>query len=148
EALRADEGINSPAYDSQETEYNGIFDNLEAAVAQLDPSASVSWAGGDFFYIADLEKWEKFANSLRMRAASRLSEVAPATAEAEFAAAYAAGGFESNADNAVLQYGATGPSRNPIHLHFTSRPLADFAVSKAMVDTLQNNDDPRLPFYA
>ncbi|HEU5207782.1 MAG TPA: SusD/RagB family nutrient-binding outer membrane lipoprotein [Longimicrobiales bacterium] len=148
EALRADEGINSPAYDSQETVYNGIFDNLEAAVAQIDPSASVSWAGGDFFYNGDLEKWTKFANSLRMRAAMRLSEVAPATAEAEFAAAYAAGGFESNADNAVLQYGATGPSRNPIHLHFTSRPLADFAVSKAMVDTLMNNDDPRLPFYA
>ena len=148
EALRADEGITSPVYDSQETVYNGIFENLEAAVAQLDPAEGSTWGGGDFFYSGDIEQWERFANTLRMRAAMRLSEVAPARAEEEFVAAYNAGGFESNADNAVLEYGTSGPSRNPIHLHFTTRPLADFAVSQAMVDTLLNHEDPRLPFFA
>ncbi len=148
EALRADEGITAPAYDDQETVYNGIFDNLEAAVAEIDPSANVTWGAGDLFYSGNVEQWERFANTLRMRAAMRLSEVAPARAQEEFVAAYNAGGFQSNADNAVLRYGTSGPSRNPIHLHFESRPLADFAVSKAMVDTLLNHDDPRLAFFA
>lgn len=148
EALRADEGINSPAYDDQQTVYNGIFTNLTAAAEQIDPSASVAWGDGDFFYSGDMEKWVKFANSLRMRAAMRLSEVDPSRAQTEFVAAYNAGGFESNDDNAVLQYGTSGPSRNPIHVHFTGRPLSDFAVSQAIVDTLLNHDDPRLPFYA
>jgi len=147
EALKGQENP-SPAYDTQQQVYDGIFMNLAAAAAQIDPGASVDWGDGDFLYGGDVEKWRKFINSLRMRAAMRLSEVDPARAQAEFVAAYNAGGFTSNADNAVMPWGTSGPSRNPIHVHFTGRPLADFAVSKAIVDTLQNHDDPRLPFYA
>lgn len=138
----------SPAYDTQQQVYDGILTNLAAAAAQFDVSASVTWGDGDFFYGGDVERWERFANSLRMRAAMRLSEVDAARAQSEFVAAYNAGGFASNADNAVMQWGTSGPSRNPIHVHFTGRPLADFAVSQAIVDTLQNHDDPRLPYYA
>ncbi len=148
EALRADEGITAPAYDTQAEVYDAILTSLAAASAAIDPSGPAVFAEGDFFYGGDLEKWQKFANSLRMRAALRIVNVDPARAQAEFVAAYNAGGFESNDDNATLQWGTSGPSRNPIHVHFTTRPLSDFAVSAAMVDTLENHDDPRLPFYA
>lgn len=147
DALRGLESLN-PTYDTQETVYDSILSNLAAAAEQLDPAGDAVFAGGDLFYDGDIEQWQKFANSLRMRAAMRLSEVDAGQAASEFADAYAAGGFESNEDNAVLRYGTAGPSRNPIHVHFTGRPLSDFAVSEAIVDTLLNHDDPRLEIFA
>ena len=50
------------------------------------------------------DKWIRFANSVRMRLAMRMSEVDPAAAQSAFVAAYNDGGFQSNADNAMLEW--------------------------------------------
>ena len=88
-------------------------------------------------YGNDFGKWKKFANSLRMRLAMRMSEVDPATAEAEFVAAYNAGGFTSNDDNAQLVWPGD-PYGNPNWENCIcgNGVRDDNAVSATLIDTL------------
>ncbi|HET7549784.1 MAG TPA: SusD/RagB family nutrient-binding outer membrane lipoprotein [Gemmatimonadaceae bacterium] len=147
EALRGMEegGTTTPAFDSQQSIYNSLLADLAAAPGMMDPSGSVI-EDGDLIYGGDLTHWAQFANSLRMRLAMHLSEVDPDKAEQEFAAAYAAGGFTSNADNAQLDYVGDGTWDYPIFAY--ERDRDDHAVSATMIDTLQSLSDPRLPLYA
>jgi hypothetical protein len=134
----------TPVYDPQEVVYDGLLADLTNG-ASLVGSGSLDFGTGDILYGNDFEAWRKFANSLRMRLAMRLSEVDPAKAETEFAAAYAAGGFTSNADNAMLEYPGS-PYENPLYENYLGRD--DNGVSRTMIDTLQSLNDPRLSLYA
>ena len=145
EALRGEvEGGSTPAYDPQEAIYTSLFAELINGAAMLDPNGD-GFAAGDLIYDNDFAAWELFANSLRMRLAMRLSEVSPATAEANFVTAYNAGGFQSNADNAMLRWVAA-PYEQPLYENWLGR--GDHGISATIVDTLLSLADPRLPLYA
>jgi hypothetical protein len=149
EALLLDSGVASPKYDAQKDIYYGMLARLTAAAAALEPGENTGgWASGDVLYDGDVAHWRKFANSLRMRMAMRMSEVDPAKARAEFAAAYAAGGFTSNADNAVIRWSGEQPSQNPLYDYYYNQDRYDFVISEAMVDSMASLNDPRLPIYA
>jgi hypothetical protein len=144
-ALRGEqEGGVTPEYDLQADIYTDLFATLTSAVSMLAPSGD-GFDAGDLIYGNDFVAWERFANSLRMRLAMRLSEVNPATAQTEFVAAYNAGGFQSNADNAVLQWPGA-PYENPLYENYLGRD--DHGISQTLVDTLLSLADPRLPLYA
>lgn len=147
EALRGMEegGTTTPVFDSQQAIYDAMLADLSAAPGMMD-AATPGIDDGDLIYHGDLVKWGQFANSLRMRLAMRLSEVDAARAEQEFAAAYAAGGFTSNADNAQLDYVGDGTWDYPINAYELDRD--DHAISATMVDSLESLSDPRLPLYA
>lgn len=135
----------TPAYDSQQDIYDAMLADLTTAATMLQSPGSSDFGGGDLLYGSDFESWRRFANSLRMRLAMRLSEVDPTTAETEFAAAYTAGGFQSNADNAMLRYPGS-PYENPQYENYLGRD--DHGISQAIVDTLLSLADPRLALYA
>jgi len=148
------DGTLTPKYDSQEEIYASIFSELKEAIALIDPSES-TFGPEDLLYQGDMEKWRKLANSLRMRAAMRLSKVDPALAQAEFEDALAAGPFTSNDDNAVLWYGTDPDSRHPQYTNRQTRN--DHGMAKTLVDYMLNGDesgldyekhDPRLAIYA
>jgi hypothetical protein len=80
-----------------------------------------------------------------MRLAMRLSEVDEATARAAFEAAWNAGPFTSNADNAALEWPGA-PYQNPIFENWQGRD--DHGISATMVDSLKSLADPRLALYA
>lgn len=143
---RAEEAVTTPEYDTQEFIYNSLLDELTAAAGMINP-AEGTFGGGDLIYNGDAEAWRKFANSLRLRLAMRMSEVDPTTAAAEFQAALTAGVFQSNADNATLVYGSP-PSSNPIYENFFEAGRFDHVISATMVDTLKSYNDPRLAVYA
>ncbi len=147
EALRGmeEDGTTTPVFDTQQSIYNSLLADLAAAPAMMDPSGSVI-DDGDLIYGGDLDRWTRFANSLRMRLAMHLSEVDPSTAAQEFAAGYAAGGFTSSDDDAQLNYVGDGTWDYPIFAYELDRD--DHAVSATMVDTLKSLSDPRLPLYA
>jgi hypothetical protein len=144
EALRGEEGITTPKYDAQQEIYKSLIDKLESAAAMLQPSGA-GFGSGDLLYNNDFTKWRRFANALRMRLAMRLSEADATTARAEFSAAYTAGGFQSNADNAMMQWAAS-PYENPSFEDWQGRD--DHGVSATMIDSLKSFADPRLELYA
>ena len=146
EALRAEEGLTTPVYDTQQSIYADLIQKLKDAEAMLAPGG-LGFGSGDILYDNDFDKWRRFSQSLRMRLAMRLSEVAASTAQTEFVAAFnaGAGGFQSNADNAMLEWPGAA-YRQPLFENWQGRD--DDGISATMVDTLASLNDPRLQLYA
>jgi hypothetical protein len=142
EALKGDT-ILHPAYDTQQMIYDSLFVELSTAAGEFDFTPGVpGFESGDLMYGGNLARWRKFANSLRLRLAIHLSQVDPAKAASEAAAAVTAGVFTSNLDNAGLLYLASSPNRNPIYDDAQNRD--DYGMSKTYVDSLTSWNDPRL----
>ncbi len=118
EALIGEENT-TPVYDVQPEIYDGLFADLTAGASMVG-SGSADFGSSDLLYGNDFTLWWKFANSLRMRLAMRLSEVEPDRAQSEFEAALASGGFTSNAGNAFLDYPGS-PYENPFYENYLTR---------------------------
>jgi hypothetical protein len=151
EAL-AGRDLTRPVYDTQESVYRGLVEELAAAAGMLNltvgaapPPAGGGFGAGDILYGNDWEKWRRFANSLGMRLAMRMVNKDAAAARTAFIAAHNAGGFESNADNAVVRWPG-GPYENPLYVNYLGRD--DHGIAGALVDTLTSLSDPRLDLYA
>lgn len=146
-----------PQYDAQKDIYAGLFADLTKA-STLSVAGTPTYGTADLIYNGDATKWKKLANSLRLRYALRLSKVDPATAQAQAAAAIAAGVFTSNSDNALLRWPGDGTNNNPIYANFVIRD--DQHMSQTLVNTLKSlyisigptsadtTFDPRLAVYA
>lgn len=89
--IKAFEGTN-PEFASVKDVYYFMLEELADASAKLDLSVVNPDGLGDKdpAYGYDYAKWQKYANSMRLRLAMRLSEVDPAKAQSEFEAAAAA----------------------------------------------------------
>lgn len=92
-------------YDSQEDVYKQMLKELDEVNEVLKENLSLdheAFRKFDDVYYGDMNKWYKFANSLKLRMAIRMSYVDPVTAQKVAEAAVAAGVITSNADNAWL----------------------------------------------
>lgn len=96
--------IYNPKYDTQEDIYNDFFTELKDAASALN--AANDRITGDVIYNGDVAKWIKLANSLRLRYAMRISNVAPEKARKEFEDALASEGgvLTSGSDDALIKY--------------------------------------------
>lgn len=148
-------GITSPRYDTQEEIYNSFFTELTNAVAALDEFKDE--ITGDVIFNGDVYKWKKLGNSLRMRYAMRISNVAPDKAKEEFEKAYTdpAGFMTSADDDALIEYmnltfnfgqeAYTDYRRNALsQLFFGNDPANNQTyICSTLFDELNNNNDPR-----
>ncbi len=101
----------NPPYMPVQDGYTEFFRELEEAATMLTQDADNPIfidPASDIVFGNDADKWRKFANSLRLRYALRLSEVDPATCAVEAAKAIEAGVMESRADAAKLPPRADG----------------------------------------
>ncbi|WP_221390687.1 SusD/RagB family nutrient-binding outer membrane lipoprotein [Dyadobacter sp. NIV53] len=144
EALKGDEDF-TPAFDKQEAIYTDLFKEWKEAAAQFDGGKAFT---GDILLSGDTAKWKKFANSLRLIAALRLSKVKPDMGKQEFVAALADGVFTSNADNVQYKYLSESNNENPLYNNYTVTNRKDYALSDVFVNYLKKVADPRLPFLA
>lgn len=147
DALRGREAgaPNTVEYDPQADIYRGLLAELDAASEMLDP-AGVKMGAADLIYGGDPAKWEKFANSLRLRLAMRMAAADPQAARQAFLDAMADGVFTSNTDNAVLRYVNNSVNVHPIFSYQRTRD--EIGPSATLVDTLLHLADPRLAVYA
>ncbi|MDQ4139980.1 MAG: SusD/RagB family nutrient-binding outer membrane lipoprotein [Bacteroidota bacterium] len=156
EANKGMEGINFPKYDKQSAIYADLLKELDEAAAALDASApDEGFKKADVIYKGDIAKWKKWAYSLMLRLAMRVSNVAPDLSKTYVSKAIAGGVFQSNEDNAFVPM-AVGPSQwtnqNGISRAFYPGDGGQPSfLSKTLVDFLKganpNNvadDDPRL----
>ena len=137
-------GTIQPKYDKQEVIYKDILKELDEATTAL--SAAKPTSTGDILYGGDIVKWKRFGNSLLLRAAMRLTKVAPDLAKTYVAKAVAGGLMQSNSDDAVLRH--TSLYNNWIAVHLTAREKANFYLAKPFVDFLKSKNDPRLKSIA
>src|SRR5688572_29662075 len=122
----------APAFTAQSAIYPDLLTRLATAASQIQPAGNSTWDSGDLIYGGDLEHWQEFANSLRLRIAMRMAGTSAATtARTAFAAAWAANRFDSHTDNADVDWTGTLPSQNAIFEQIVlGGRTGDFRVSK------------------
>jgi len=135
----------SVAYDSQDKIYYDFFDRLNTAVTTLNNHTSETPYGSyDIVFGGDVGKWIKFANSLRLRLALRISNVDPARAKTEAEAAVAGGVMlASPADDALVQRSVKGSDGNGLAI----MEWNEFRMSASMESVLKGYQDPRMAEY-
>lgn len=139
-ALQGDNGI--AAYDKQQAIYTDLFKELTEAVAQFDGGIAVS---GDILFGGDEAKWKKFANSLHLLLALRLSKVDAGTGKTEFNKALSAGVIGAGESIQLVFPG--GNFLSPVYNYYDVTKRFDYAVSKTMTDWLSTTSDARITAY-
>ncbi len=144
------DAVYQPKYDSQKDIYTDLFKELKEAVAQLTSSEG-SYGKADVLYRGDVEKWRKFANSIRLRLALRVRYVDPAMAKANMSDLSEADLIASRSDDAVI-------NTNSQYTEFMNPQWSDLVergeivvkrvIGKTMLDILNNNNDPRTKVFA
>lgn len=139
-------GEDAVVYDSQESIYMDFFKILTEATTVLSQNTNkTAFSSGDVIYGGEIAKWLKLSNSLRLRAAIRISKINPAVAKTQAEAAIAAPGglITVNTDNANMK--PTAPNNlNPVG---AISEWQEFRMSAAMESVLKGFQDPRLPMY-
>ena len=105
------------AFDSQETVYKTMIGELDAAIEVLTRNRTNNFsASSDIIFGGNVEKWCRYANSLKLRLAMRMSYADPAYAQqkAEEVAAHEIGGMASADD--IAQLLAFGNDGNPLYV--------------------------------
>lgn len=133
-----------PKYDQQQDIYPKIIQEITEATAALNASGTVETS--DVLYAGNITKWKKFGYSLLLRAGMRLSKIDAAKAQSTVQAAVTGGVITDNADNAYMRHDAN--YTQPIGNMLNGTEAANFYLVKAFVDTLKNNNDPRLSSIA
>ena len=134
-----------PKYDDAKTIYYDLLDRLDADISALNPSVS-SFGDADLIYGGNVESWQKFANSLKMRMAIVLADTDDAKAKSLIEAA-APNSFTSNDDNAIFSYYPTTPNTNPVWVNLVQSGRDDYVPAKTIINMMNSNNDPRRPFY-
>jgi len=146
EALMGVENL-SPAYDDASTIYSSLGTTLDGAITTLSASTDMGdFAGSDLIYAGSTSHWAMLANSLKLRMAMRMANIAGSGSQA-MAEAAASGVFTSNADHAYIMYQSSTPNTNPLWEDLVQSGRTDFLASQTMADIMNNTNDPRRAIY-
>jgi hypothetical protein len=126
-----------PVYETQESIYPQIIEELTQAVAALGTGGKVET--GDALFGGDIAKWKKFGNSLLLRAGMHLTKADDAKAAATVAAAIggdaAANLIVVNANNALVRHDANFV--NPLGNTVNGTEAANFYLAEPFVNALK-----------
>lgn len=140
-------------FDSQQEAYNYFIADLTAAITDLQKVIAMSATqnvedktslkSADLVYGGNMAQWAKFANSLKLRLAMRMSYADPAKSKqyAEEALASPAGLITDNADNALISVGQS-------ELSFIIYSWGDCLIGAPLMAYMNGYNDPRLSAYA
>ncbi|HEX8546423.1 MAG TPA: SusD/RagB family nutrient-binding outer membrane lipoprotein, partial [Cytophagaceae bacterium] len=149
EAVRAEEGILYPKYDTQQFIYEKLLADLERANEIYDTNAAMIYAS-DILFNNNVLRWKKFTNSLHMRLLLRISNRPETNAFQKLVTMvqnpvqYPV--FQNTAESAILQVTGVGANVSP-----WGRPQ-DFRLNVKMasffIDNLNTFNDPRRPIIS
>ncbi|WP_443944087.1 SusD/RagB family nutrient-binding outer membrane lipoprotein [Pedobacter sp. AW1-32] len=135
-------------YESQEQAYNNFFADLDTArnllIPLLNQPASTIFSRADLVYSGNINNWLKFANTLRLRLALRISNVNPTLArlQGESALNTANGGvIENNTESFIINLQTDNP------LNTINNSWHDIGMSAVMESFLTGYQDSRIASY-
>ena len=139
--------VSQPKYDKQKDIYDGLFRMLDSASNLIDVTKTD--LQGDLIYNGNMNQWQKFANSLRLRVAIRIADQNSALAGTQINKAMNATGglFTGNSDNAIFTFISSAPNYNPLYYDRFVSGRQDFCASNTIVDVMNNLQDGRIGAY-
>ena len=159
-AITGDVAGSYPSYDKATDLYSMMLDRLGALYtdihninSNLDPRAAVSLPSQDFINYGDLDKWEKYCNSLRLRIAVRVASQGDLAAKGKQVVAEILNGnypLVSGVDETIkLDANNQDPANffNPddIRTGYIDQSRASQAMLDALTLSVPGENDPRLP---
>ena len=151
EALKGNNGVFTPTYDTQEDIYLKVLNDLQSANNILSPANGP--ITGDVVYNGNIQQWKKAINSLALRvlmslsiktADSKLDVINRFKKIVDNPAQYPI--FTSNTDNAALTYQDLAGNYYPYYNDNSMK--TDWYMDSSFVHILKNLKDPRLFVYA
>ncbi len=136
-------------YDSQGDAYKAMLADLDKAIDVLTANRSNNInASADVVYHGDVQKWLKFANSLKLRLAMRIvyADATTARKAAEEVAAHEVGAFSSNADNALYD-NFNANAKNPFYVVQVEYNGGDSMAAADIIAYMNGYNDPRRAAY-
>ncbi|MCC8155090.1 MAG: SusD/RagB family nutrient-binding outer membrane lipoprotein [Tannerellaceae bacterium] len=138
-----------PAYDSQQSIYAGLINDIKTGLNLLDTSKP--GIEGDIIYNGDISKWKKFGNSMLLRLGMRMSKVDAELAKKTVTEALQ-GGVMSGQEDMTMINPLEGESRteNQVTTRFIMDnfiELGQIKISKTFMDHLKQTHDPRLTVF-
>ncbi|MCQ0111076.1 Starch-binding associating with outer membrane [Zhouia amylolytica] len=130
-----------PKYDSQESIYMGLFDEIDSALGMIN---SGNGPTGDYLLNGDMTLWREFGNTIKMTMALRLSNADPTTGSAKFNEAYN-NAISSNANNIYYPYLNEDTNDNFYQDHFVDQGRRDYLISDVFADALIGSGTPTVP---
>lgn len=149
---KVDDKSMKPEFETQE-QLVAIWDKqlkecIESLKTNGNSSTQVSLKGRDRAYNGDMNKWIKAANAIRLRLASRLWKIKPATAKAiaaeVLASSNSANVFNSNDDSFILWFDNLYTNIQGGNWH----SVRDMEIaSNALMNYFKTSQDPRCRIY-
>ncbi len=140
----------SPKYDDGYSVYTGLLAELDDALSK-DLSASTNSVPGasDLVFKGDMDKWIRFANTLKLKMYLRMVYAHPVEAEAGIRDLYTEGAGFLTSDAAVTSFQDQPDKSNPFY-EMNVRQLnvaTNLRASNTFLSYLQDNADPRIAAY-
>lgn len=133
------------AYDAQDKIYDDFFKRLDHAVKSLKAGSVTNVFGSyDIIYQGDVQQWIRFANTLRLRLALRISKVQPERAKTEAEAAVIAGVMTAVSHTAMMKKSLNGNDGNGLA---RVASYNEFSMSATMASYLKGYNDPRMSVF-
>lgn len=137
--------VTSPAYTPQEQIYDSIIAWANTAISLIDVDAEVTPATDDLIFHGDMGQWLRFANTFKLRALLRLSEVAPQKAAAGIQPLNDA---EFLTEDAQIAYSAVGGNQNPLFSEMLGLGRTqNLVASETATKFMTQNQDPRADVF-
>ena len=131
-----EDGALQVPFDSQEKAYKTMVEELDAAIDILTANRTNNFnASSDVIFGGNVEKWCRYANSLKLRLAMRMSYADPAYAQqkAEEAASHPIGTMASAGD--IAQLTNFGNDGNPLYVAVNYNRVSTHADGTACITT-------------
>lgn len=150
QALQAESGVFTPAFDKQSDIYDGLIPLIDRGINLIN-----SYAGDDlypmdddFIYHGDMSLWLKFANTLKLKIYMRQSEIRPSIAQAGIATISANGiGFLEETEDAEMPFSDVVFGQNPLYMQILALGSFNILASNSGLQYLISNNDPRVDVY-
>lgn len=137
--------ITNPHYDPQAIVYDSVFAFIDKGMALIDLNTEAVPGNDDLIFQGDMEKWQQFANTLKLRAYLRLAKADAAKSEAGVKSL--AGATFLNTD-ALIEYSSTGGNQNPLFAEILDLGRTqNLVASSTAVDEMNRNNDPRVAVF-
>jgi hypothetical protein len=149
------DALYKPAYDTQQSIYADLLKELDESAAALD-AGKTTFGAADLIYGGNVTQWKKFAYSLMLRMAMRMTKVDVAMAETWAKKAIAGGVITTTADIAKTGgYVSAGQdvNKNPLALWMMNSDYINATGASnpeggkfqdVFINYLKTNKDPRL----
>lgn len=138
-----DGGNQAPAYDSEQDVYAGLLNMLDEGIALVNTTVTglIEVPGNeDLLYKGNLVRWNKLANTLKLKVYVKSGDYTSALALINSGAS-----FIDQGDDAKVQFLGSTNNLNPMFSRFEARTGVGmyFVGTAASVNTLANLGDPR-----